>query len=158
MLKQSLIAVAALGLAGAAIAAPPPAEFVKKAGASDLYEITSSKLVANSSNAKVRSFAQQMIADHNKSTADVKAAALKSGLTPKPPMLEPKQQANIAALQKVSGTARDQLYISQQKMSHQEALALHSDNASTGTAPALKAASAKIVPVVEHHIMELRSM
>jgi putative membrane protein len=132
-------------LAGAA-SALPPAEFVKKAGASDLYEITSSKLV------------NMLVTDHTKSTADVKAAAMKSGLKPMPPKLDAKQASDVAALKKASGAARDSLYINQQKAAHQEALALHKDNAANSTAPALKAVSATVVPVVEHHISQLSSM
>jgi putative membrane protein len=157
MQKLSLILAASL-LAGAAHAAMPPGDFVKKAGASDLFEVTSAKLETSSSNPKIRAFAQMMIKDHTASTAQVKAAAIKSGLKPKPPMLDPKQTADIAALKRVSGTARDTLYIAQQKAAHQEALALHKDNAEGSAAPALKAASAKIVPVVEHHIQELSTM
>ena len=144
-------------LAGAA-AALPPAEFVKKAGASDLYEITSSKLVMGSTNPKLKSFANMMVADHTKSTAEVKAAAMKSGLKPMPPKLDAKQASDVAALKQASGTARDSLYVTQQKAAHQEALALHKDNAATSTAPALKAVSATVVPVVEHHISQLSSM
>jgi len=114
--------------------------------------------VTGSSNAKLRAFATMMVADHTKSTADVKAAALKSGLKSMPPVLEPMQSANIAALKRASGAARDTLYISQQKAAHQEALALHKDNAVGSSAPALKAASANIVPVVEHHIHQLSTM
>lgn len=161
MMIGSKIAIAVAAgaiLVGAAHAAPPPAEYVMKAGAGDLYEITSSKLVTGSSNPKLKSFATMMVADHTKSTAMVKAAALKSGLKPKPPVLNPKQAADVAALKGVTGAARDSLYISQQKLAHQEALALQSDYSATGTAAPLKAAAAKIVPVVKHHIMELDSM
>jgi putative membrane protein len=157
-MKTILLGITGLMFAVAAQAAMPSADFVKKAGASDLYEITSAKLVATSKNAKVRSFATMMIKDHTKSTADVKAAAMKSGLHPKPPMLEPKQQADISALKQASGATRDTLYVSQQKAAHQDALSLHKENAAGSSAPALKAASAKIVPVVEHHIHELDGM
>jgi len=111
-----------------------------------------------SKNAKVRAFATMMIKDHQTSTAAVKAAAIKSGLKPTPPALEPKQAADLAALKQASGAARDTLYIAQQKAAHQEALALHKDNAAGSSAPALKAASAKIVPVVEHHLQELSGL
>ena len=157
MKKFSLILAGAM-LAGAAHAALPPADFVKKAGASDLFEVNSAKLETTSKNPKVRGFAKMMVTDHTKSTAMVKAAAMKSGLKPKPPMLEPKQEADLAALKQVSGAARDTLYVSQQKAAHQDALALHKDNAASSSAPALKAASAQIVPVVEHHIHELDAM
>ena len=157
-MKIMTLALAGMILAGAAHAALPPADFVKKAGASDLFEVTSAKLETSSKNPKVRAFAMMMVKDHTKSTADVKAAAIKWGLKPAPPALEARQAADIAALKQVSGAARDTLYIAQQKAAHQEALALHKDNAAGSAAPALKAASAKIVPVVEHHIHELSGM
>jgi len=157
-MKALTLALAGMLAAGAAHAALPPADFVKKAGASDLYEISASKLETASKNAKVRAFATMMIKDHQTSTAAVKAAAIKSGLKPTPPALEPKQAADLAALKQASGAARDTLYIAQQKAAHQEALALHKDNAAGSSAPALKAASAKIVPVVEHHLQELSGL
>src|SRR5688572_550135 len=67
--------------------------YVAKAGAGDVYEKQSSQLVLTTSkNADVRKFAQMMVTDHSQSTADVKAAALKSGLKPKPPMLDAEQK------------------------------------------------------------------
>lgn len=158
VMKTLTLALAGMMLAGAAHAALPPADFVKKAGASDLFEITTAKLETSSKNPKIRAFANMMLKDHTKSTADVKAAAIKSGLKPKPPALEPKQQADLAALKQATGTARDTLYVTQQKAAHEEALALHKDNAAGSSAPALKAASAKIVPVVEHHLHELSGL
>ncbi len=158
VMKTLTLALAGMMLAGAAHAALPPADFVKKAGASDLFEISTAKLEASSKNPKIRAFATMMLKDHTKSTADVKAAAIKSGLKPKPPALEPKQQADLAALKQATGTARDTLYVTQQKAAHEEALALHKDNAAGSSAPALKAASAKIVPVVEHHLHELSGL
>lgn len=157
-MKKMVLGIAAMAVAGAAHAALPPGDFVKKAGASDLFEVTSAKLETSSKNPKVRAFAMMMVKDHTKSTAEVQGAAMKSGLHPLPPVLEPKQEADVAALNAVSGTARDTLYVSQQKAAHQEALALHKENAAGSSAPALKAASAKIVPVVEHHIHELDGM
>lgn len=162
MTMKPLLLAAIAGLtATAAIAqtAPAPAEFVKKAGASDLYEQQSSRLVlATTQDAKVRAFATQMIADHEKSTGMVKTAATRSGVTPMPPKLEPKQAKMIADLQKANGKARDTAYVTQQKAAHQEALALHRSYAAAGTAPALKTAAGQIVPVVEHHAHMLQSM
>jgi putative membrane protein len=133
--------------------------YVMKAGAGDLYEKSSSQLVLETtSNPSVKSFASMMVSDHSTSTAKVKAAAVKSGITPKPPMLAPKQQAMITALKATKGSARDTLYISQQKAAHQDALALHKNYNMSGTAAPLKAAAGEIVPVVEHHIEMLRTM
>jgi putative membrane protein len=133
--------------------------YVMKAGASDLYEKTSSQLVlATTSNAEVKNFANMMVNDHSSSTAKVKAAAAQSGLKPKPPALEPKQKAMIDALKSADETTRDALYVTQQKAAHQEALALHQGYSTHGTAAPLKAVAGEIVPVVQHHIDMLQSM
>lgn len=151
------IAAAAL-LAGAAGAATPTREYVMKAGASDLFEKKSSTLELSSGDPKVRDFAREMIADHAKSTAMVKKAAMRSGLHPKPPMLDAKQRSDYAALTAARGADRDRLYISQQKAAHQDALALQRDYADGGAKPALKMVASDIVPVVQHHIEMLNGM
>ncbi|RVT90565.1 DUF4142 domain-containing protein [Sphingomonas crocodyli] len=133
--------------------------YVMKAGASDLYEKTASQIALESTtNPGVKSFATMMVSDHSQSSAKVKAAAAKSGLTVKPPVLEPKQQSMIAALRATKGPARDALYISQQKAAHQEALALHQSYGKSGTSVPLKTAAGEIVPVVQHHIEILAKM
>ena len=127
MFRVLALCTAALPVAAIAAMAMPASSYVMKAGAGDKYEIESSKLVMNSTNPKVHSFAMMMVSDHTKSTADVKAAALKAGVKPTPPMLNPMQSTMIANLTKVSGTARDQMYIEQQKAAHNQALALHQE-------------------------------
>ena len=153
-----VLCAAAIPVAAVAAMAMPASTYVMKAGAGDLYEIRSSQLVMNSTNPKVKSFAQMMVTDHGKSTADVKAAAMKAGMTPKPPMLSAKQATMVTNLEKVHGTARDQMYIEQQKAAHNEALALHEDYGTNGSAAPLKMAAMKIVPVVKTHIQMLAAM
>lgn len=156
LLSAALLAVPTLA---AAQSAPTPATYVMKAGASDQYEIQSSNLVlATTKNTGLKKFATMMVSDHDKSTADVKAAAMKSGLTPKPPMLDATGRQNIATLKASKGAARDALYVKQQKVAHQQALALHKSFATSGSAPALKQVASMIVPVVQHHIEMLSSM
>ena len=145
--RTALPVLAATLLAGAAAAAPTPATYVAKAGAGDLYEKQSSQLVlATSKDPKVRQFATMMIKDHTTSTSEVKAAAMKSGLKPKPPMLEPAQKTMIHQLTAAKGTARDALYEQQQLKAHKMALTLHQDYAANGTAPALKTAAGRDRP------------
>ncbi len=139
--------------------AQSPGEYVATAGASDLFERESSRILLQStSKPDLRSFAQMMIKDHTKSTAMVKAAALKSKVKAGPPKLNPAQSEQIAQLKGEHGQARDALYISQQKASHNQALAVQQAYASGGTAPALRKAAAEIVPVVKHHIALLAKM
>lgn len=149
---------AALPVAAIAAMAMPASTYVMKAGAGDMYEIQSSKLVMTSTNPAIRSFASQMVTDHTKSTADVKAAAIQSGIHPKPPMLTAMQAKMIADLKRAHGTARDQLYITQQKAAHDQALALHQGYSTDGTSAPLKAVAANIAPVVQSHIQMLSTM
>jgi putative membrane protein len=136
-----------------------PAEYVATAGASDLYERTSSQIVlASTRNPKVRAFATMMIQDHGKSTAAVKAAAMKSRVKPTPPKLNPLQTELVAELNAETGQARDAAYIAQQRAAHGQALNVQKAYAADGTAAPLKAAAAGIVPVVEHHIEMLKAM
>lgn len=133
--------------------------YVMKAGASDLYETQSSQLLLTStSNEGLKRYANQMIEDHARSTADVKAAAAAAGMTVAPPRLEPMQARNMAALRAASGAARDRLYVQQQRVSHRQALALHQGYARSGTVSQLKQAATTIVPVVEHHLGEITRM
>ena len=157
---RALALCAAVVVPAAAMAAMPmtASTYVMKAGAGDKYEIDSSKLVMNSANPKLRAFAQKMVTDHTQSTADVKAAAMKAGMHSQPPMLDAQQRMMVANLTKVSGAARDRMYVEQQKTAHNQALMLHEDYSANGTSAPLKMAAAKIVPVVKGHIQMLSTM
>lgn len=158
LMISSAIAMAAIA-SPAAAQVMAPAEYVMTAGASDLYEITSSQVVLETTqDPKLRAFAQMMITDHTKSTADVKAAATRSRVKVMPAKLNPLQQELVAELRAEQGPARDAAYIAQQKASHGQALNVQKAYAMEGTAPSLKSVAANIVPVVEHHIMELKAM
>lgn len=157
--NYAIAAMASTMMIAGAAHAMPTMDYLKMAGAGDMYEKQSSQIVLQSTkDAKVRDFANMMITDHTKSTADVKAAAKQDGVSPKPPMLMPKQATMISQLKKAKGPARDALYVEQQKTAHQEALATHQDYASTGDKPALKSVASTIVPVVQQHITMLSSM
>ena len=158
-MKKLILGLSALVAAPAAAQVMAPAEYVKTAGASDLFERQSSQIVLQSTqDPKVRQFAQEMLADHAKSTAQVKAAAARSRVTAPPPALMPAQAELIAQLRAESGPARDATYVAQQKASHNQALDVQKAYAMDGTAPALKAAAGGIVPVVQGHIAMLMSM
>jgi len=159
---KTFLPLAVIGLAFAVPAAAQTMaapDYVKNAGASDLFERQSSQIVLQTTaNPKVKSFANMMLSAHAKSTADVKAAAARSRVKVAPPMLTAEQKDMIAKLRAQTGTARDATYIEQQKAAHEKALALQQTYAETGTAAPLKAAAAKIAPVVKQHIDMLAAM
>ena len=152
----------------AAIAAVPAAAqmqrmtapaYIAKAGASDFYEKQSSQLLLTSTNNQaLKDYATKMLQHHTKSTNDVKMAATAAGLTVPPPRLEPMQRANMAALRRVNGVARDRLYVQQQRASHRAALGVHQSYARNGTVQPLKTAATNILPVVQEHLDEISRM
>lgn len=157
--------IRAVGLLSLCIAAPtlaqvmPASKYVDTAGASDLFERQSAQTVLETTtNPKVRDFAAMMLTAHAKSTASVKAAAVNAKVRVAPPMLMPAQSEMIAQLRAETGTARDAIYIAQQKTAHGEALAVQEAYANGGKALPLKLAAAKIVPVVKMHIAILKTM
>ncbi|HEY2752203.1 DUF4142 domain-containing protein [Phenylobacterium sp.] len=141
-------------------APPPAAQYMTMAGQSDQFEIESGKLAARkATNPDVKSFAQKMVTDHTQSTQMVMAAAKKSGLSVgPPPALTADQQAKLTQLKAQSGAAFDKTYVGQQLAAHKQALALQSGYAKAGDDPNLKAAAAKIVPVVQMHLGMLQKM
>ena len=158
-MKLYALAAATLVSAPAFAQVMPPVEYVKIAGASDLYERQSSQIVLQTTaDPRVREFAQMMIAHHTKSTADVKRAATRTRVPAAPPVLMPAQAELIAELRAEQGPARDAAYIAQQRASHGQALAVQQAYAAEGTNPALRQAAAGIVPVVKDHIAMLMRM
>jgi putative membrane protein len=159
MKKFLLVAGAALIASAAVAKTPTPAEFVGKAGQSDTFEIDSAQQMVQSKNPAVHAFAVRMITDHAKSTKMVQMAAKADGVPLKKPELTVGQRTDLTALKAVpAGKTKDDLYVKQQKASHADALALMQDYSTGGSAPHLKAAAAKIVPVVEQHQAMLARM
>lgn len=160
MKTLTLIAAAAFAVTSVAAAAIPlPAgTYVKKAGASDMFEIESSKLMLDSRNPKIVDFANKMIADHTKSTDEVVAAAKADGMTPGSPTLTPKQTSMLNELKRTSGKNRDTVYEQQQLAGHKMAAAFTKEYAMSGDKPHLKSAAGAILPVIEGHLSMMASI
>jgi putative membrane protein len=132
------------------------AAYAAKAGASDMFEIESSKAaMAKSNNAEVDKFAQMMVDHHTQSTAKVKAAAAKSNVTLTPPKLEPMQQQMLDEINNASADTVDAIYLRHQRTAHDAALKLHQGFAANGNDTEFKRVAGEIAPVVERHIAEL---
>jgi putative membrane protein len=135
--------------------APTPAApaFLMFAGAGDLYEIQSSRLVLETTqNPDIRRFAEMMVEHHTRTMEDAAAAAMRAGLTPPAPMLDAPKTAMLNALRMYDGVERDRLYLVQQMMAHKEALGLMKTYAETGETPELKAAAQATVAIVQSHL------
>ncbi len=159
-LAQSVAPPPPMGPKAMADMAKSPGAYVTAAGESDKFEIMEGQLAETmATNPKLKSFGQKMVSDHTKSTREVLMAAKASGLPKMPaPVLRPDQQDMVAQLKMASGPAFDQLFVQQQTQSHQQALLVQQNYAEHGTAPALKTAAKKIVPVVKEHLSMLQGL
>ncbi len=183
-MKHRLLAAAvpALLIAGAVGAMPPKPEgseagrdaaaisgmdmtpterggYVQLAGASDMFEIESSRLALRRSRTpEVREYAQMLIEHHQRSTRQVMAAARAANMKPRPPRLTTMQSGMMRNLQRANARSFDVAYLRAQIPAHEMALALHQNYAQNGDEPQLKAVAAGIVPVVQQHLDRARQL
>lgn len=132
--------------------------FVEKAAASDMFEVEAGKLAqTKATNAEVKAFAEMMVKDHTKSTADLKKAIADSGQTITPPAAMPADmQAKLDALN--ASTTFDKDYMTGQVEAHQNTLTLLQGYAAAGDTPAIKTFAAATAPVVQGHLERARTL
>ncbi|RUZ43826.1 DUF4142 domain-containing protein, partial [Mesorhizobium sp. M7A.F.Ca.CA.004.05.2.1] len=105
--------------------------FIKTVPSANEFEIESSKLAEQkATDADVKAFAKQMIADHTKAGEEFKAALAQgqttSATAPSGPALQPKEQKMLDELKGASGDQFQAKYIEMQTNAHKEAVALFS--------------------------------
>ena len=84
--------------------APSTADFVKEVAISDMFEIESSKLAEQKGNAQEKSFAQQMITDHTKTSTELKGlVGDKKVEATLPTALDSSHQSKLDKLKAASG-------------------------------------------------------
>jgi len=144
-------------------AAKTPADagrFANAVAASDLFEIESARLAASKAgSAEIKSLAQALRADHEKSTTDLKAAAAKAN----PPIavtpaLDAEEQGMLDDLKATDGADFDRRFIDQQTNAHQKALALLRNYVGSGDSQPLKDFAGKATNVVQGHLDRLNSI
>ncbi|WP_144109171.1 DUF4142 domain-containing protein [Paraburkholderia sp. BCC1886] len=131
--------------------APADQQFVQEASKADATEIAASRVaLKNSSDPKVKKFAQQMIVDHTKLSRGMATLAAKKGLTTTPAA----DSALVGKLQTLKGHEFDQAYVEQVGLeAHQQAVDLFQQESQSGSDPQLKAAAAHALPTIKHHLM-----
>jgi putative membrane protein len=135
------------------------AGFANAVAAADLYEVESARLAADkATSADVKSLAQHIRTDHEKSTSELKSAAGTANISVAP-KLDAEKQGMIDQLKAAArGAEFDRLFLEQQKTAHQKALTLLQDYASGGDNEALKAFAAKTAAAVKGHLDHANSI
>ncbi|OHV82661.1 DUF4142 domain-containing protein [Rhizobium sp. LCM 4573] len=139
--------------------APKTEDFVKEAASSDMFEIESSKLAAERSDAATKTFAQQMIEDHQKTTAELKqlvdGGKVKAAL---PTAMTPAHQELLDKLNSLQGDEFTQQYRSDQVEAHEEAVDLFKRYGEEGENAELRSWAAGKVSALEHHLQMAKKL
>jgi len=119
---------------------------------SDQNEIQLSKMaLAKGVTGMAKTFANQMIADHTKSTANLKPIAAKAGVT-LPTDMDANHKAMAPALEKLSGKAFEDKYINQMVADHQMTANTMAAHKQMTKDAALQGFITNTLPVVESHL------
>ena len=126
------------------------ASFVATNASIDLFVIRSSELARQrSSSARIRDFAATMIAAHKGTSAQLSLEGRRLNLLPSATLL-PKEQAMLDALG--SSGSFDVDYVRDQRLVHQQAVALDSAYAANGRSPTLRPVAAAALPIEQRHL------
>jgi putative membrane protein len=131
---------------------PSTADFVKQVGMSDMFEIESSKLALQKGDPATKKFAEQMVADHTKTSSELKAIVGPDANTAIPATLDSSHQSKLDKLKDLNGADFDKQYRSIQVSAHKDAVSLFERYAKGGDSEKLKAWAAKTLPALQHHL------
>jgi putative membrane protein len=168
-MNKTLIAAAALLISTSAFAqtaaektgvnsligvAPKTEDFVTEAATSDMFEIASSKLAVERADPATKTFAQQMISDHQKTSMEMKQL-VDSGKVkaPLPADMTSSQKSMLDKLNGLKGDDFSKQYHSDQVSAHKDAVDLFKRYGDGGDNADLKAWAAATRPALEHHLM-----
>jgi putative membrane protein len=127
-------------------------EFMMTAAHSDQNEIQQSKMaLAKGVTGMAKEMANKMIADHTKSTADLKKIAAKKGVT-LPTDMDAEHKAMAPAMEKLSGKDFEAKYLSQMQADHQKTANTMMAHEKMTQDADLKAFIGKTLPVVQQHL------
>jgi putative membrane protein len=169
MKKLAVITACALlsGLSGSAMAqsvgertgvnaavgvSPSTPDFVKEVAISDMFEIESSKLAVQKSDAATKTFANQMVTDHTKTSAELKAAVQGDSNAPFPTALDSSHQSKLDKLKSLNGAEFTKNYHDVQASAHKDAVSLFERYAKGGDNAKLKSWASTTLPALKHHL------
>lgn len=136
------------------------ADFAKTVMSSDQFEIRSSEMAEKKVEAAdVKTFAAQMIKDHTKAEADLKAALGKGdAAVPAAPEMAPKHAAMLKQLEAAEGADFQTLYIDMQAQAHMEAVSLFGTYVGSGDDKAVVAFAKATLPALEMHMTHVKEL
>ena len=133
--------------------APTTADFVKEAALSEMTEIASAKIALKRGNPDEQKFANQMVADHTKTSSELKSLVTSGDVKAEVPSgLDSSSQKKVEALRDTKPEKFASEYDPMQVSAHKDAVSLFERYAKSGDNPKLKEWAGKTLPHLQHHL------
>jgi putative membrane protein len=131
---------------------PTTADFVKEAAMSDMTEIAAAQIGQERGNAQEKTFATQMIADHTKTSEQLKSMVPADAKAAIPTALDSSSQSKIDKLKNAKPDDFSSDFDAMQVSAHKDAVSLFERYAKGGDDPKLKDWAGKTLPALQHHL------
>lgn len=129
------------------------ADFLVKAANGGLLEVEAGRLAEKLASSKdVKEFAKQMVQDHGKANAELKAYAASKNIAI-PDSIDKDTKEKLAKLTEKKGKEFDEEYVDFMVSDHKEDVSLFEDASKDASDPELKAWVDKTLPTLRHHLM-----
>jgi putative membrane protein len=139
--------------------APKTPDFVREVAVSDMFEIQSSELAAQKGDAATKSFATQMIADHQKTSGELKSfVSANANAGALPTALDSSHQKMLDRLKGLDGTAFNRRYHSDQVSAHKDAVSLFERYGKGGDDNTLKGWANTTLPALRSHLQMAQAL
>lgn len=141
------------GLNSAVGISPSTADFVKQAATSDMFEIDAGNLALQRAKPAAKAFAKQMVADHTKTSNELRDIVSGGSVTVTlPTALDSSQQKALKDLNGLNGDYFSKKYLDGQVSAHKDAVSLFQRYADSGDNPALRDWAGKTLPGLQRHL------
>jgi putative membrane protein len=128
------------------------AKFLEKVASADQLEIESGRLAAQkASDPQLKAFGQKMASDHSQADQELRALALRKGVTLPIAMSDSHQKKLDKLREEKAGKDFDAGFRDLMIDSHKEAIGLFEDTAKDAKDPEVKAFAARMLPKIQQH-------
>jgi putative membrane protein len=132
---------------------PTTQDFVKEAATSDMLEVAAAKVAEEKGNAEEKKFAQQMVTDHSKFSADIKGMVTSGDVKADiPTKLDDSSQKKVDKLRDTRAQAFSSEYDRMQVSAHKDAVSLFERYSKSGDNAKLKDWAGKTLSTIRHHL------
>jgi putative membrane protein len=131
---------------------PTTADFVKEVAMSDMTEIAAAKIGQERGNAEEKAFSTQMIADHTKTSEELKTMVPADAKTAIPAAPDSSSQSKLDKLKNAKPDDFSSEFDAMQVSAHKDAVSLFERYAKGGENAKLKDWAGKTLPALQHHL------